>query len=111
MEIKNSLDSGKGVFTTQSYKKNDIVYTLTGNISSKPTRESIHIGNNQHIYDAFGIFINHSFTPNIRVHKTNLMALRDIKENEEIRFNYNHCEINMASPFYVDGILVGGITK
>jgi hypothetical protein len=109
MEIKDStIVSGKGVFTVASYKKGDIVYTLSGEISSSPTRESIHIGNNRHIYDSVGIFINHSFMPNIYISDINIIALKDIEVNEEIAFNYNDTEMKMAAPFYVDDKLVDG---
>jgi hypothetical protein len=109
MEIRDSLTvNGKGVFTTQKYKKDDIIFVLSGQVFTAPTRETIHVGNNVHIYDNFGIFINHSFTPNIYINGTNVTALRDIEIDEELAFNYNHNEINMASPFYVNNVLVNG---
>jgi hypothetical protein len=109
MEIKDSKNiSGKGLYTTIKYKKEDIIYTLTGNISDYPTRETIHIGNNKHIYDDYGIYINHSFTPNIYIDNTNIIALFDIENGEELVFNYNDNEINMAAPFYSNDNLVSG---
>ena len=60
MEILNSNTvSGKGLFIKNTYKKNDIIYVLRGEIFDHPTRESIHIGDNKHIYDEYGIFMNH----------------------------------------------------
>lgn len=110
MEIKNSTISGeKGLFSTKKYVKGDIVHVLSGDIYNNPTRETIHIGDNKHIYDEYGIFINHSFCPNIYVNGRELVALCDIDINDEIVFNYNDTEINMAKPFYVDNILVSGI--
>ena len=109
MEIKYSKLTGeKGLFSTKQCKKNDIFYTLNGKIFNKPTRETIHIGNNQHIYDEYGMFINHSFTPNVKVNGCQLIALCDIQINDEIFFNYNDTEINMANPFYVNNVLVCG---
>jgi hypothetical protein len=109
MEVRDSIiNQGKGLFSTQNYNKGDIIYTLTGEIYDKPTRETIYIGNNQHIYDTYGIYINHSFTPNICVMNCNLVALCDIKKDDEIMFNYNDNEINMASPFYSNDVLVCG---
>ena len=64
MEIRDSLTvNGKGVFTTQKYKKDDIIFVLSGQVFTAPTRENIHVGNNVHIYDNFGIYtmLNHSF--------------------------------------------------
>jgi SET domain-containing protein len=114
MEVRNIVRKnfeGKGLFSTKEYKKNEIVFVLKGEIFSSPTRESIHIGNNKHIYDECGIFINHSFQPNIRIDNVNVVALQDIQEDDELTFNYNENEINMASPFVVDGITVSGIQK
>ena len=109
MEIKQSKNvNGKGVFATQKYLKNSVIYVLTGEITSYPTRESIHIGNNKHIYDEYGIFMNHSFTPNVYINNTNVIALKDIEVGDEIVFNYNDTEINMASPFYIGDLLVNG---
>ena len=109
MEIKKSKINGEnGLFATKNYKKNDIIYILSGEIYDEPKRETIHIGNNKHIYDNYGIFINHSFCPNIFVNGYELVALCDILINDEIVFNYNDTEINMASQFYDNNILVCG---
>jgi hypothetical protein len=109
MEIKDSkLTNEKGLFSTKEYKKGDILYVLRGDIYDKPTRETIHIGNNRHIYDKYGIYLNHSFNPNIYINECELIALCDIKINDELFFNYNDTEINMANPFYIDDILVCG---
>ena len=107
MEIKEGK-TGKGLFATKNYSKGDIVHTLIGEIFDHPTRESIHIGNNKHIYDEYGIFINHSFTPNILIDGYSMVALSDIQTNDELTFNYNDTEINMANPFTIDDILVNG---
>ena len=109
MEVKNIKNSTeKGLFATKNYKQGDKVHTLTGEIFDKPTRETIRIGNNRHIYDNYGIFINHSFDPNIHIHHDEMFALRDINIGDELTFDYNKNEGTMASPFYVNGILVCG---
>ena len=108
MEIRNSINGGKGLFATKKYLKDEIIYVLSGKIYDEPSRETIHIGDNKHIYDDYGIYINHSFTPNIYVNNYELIALRDINIDEEIMFNYNDTEINMANPFYDKNILVCG---
>lgn len=107
MEIKEGK-VGKGVFSTKKYLKDEIIFTLSGEILDYPTRESIHIGNNKHILDSYGIFINHSFTPNIYIDNCSVVALQPINIGDEIVFNYNETEINMANPFYVDNNFVTG---
>ncbi|MDB4352171.1 hypothetical protein OAA60_01950 [Porticoccaceae bacterium] len=109
MEIRDSnIVDGKGLFTTKSVKKNDVLFVLSGNIYSEPSRETIYIGNNQHIYDEYGIFINHSFTPNIVINNKNVVALVNISANEEVAFNYNDSEPKMAAPFSLNGVMVNG---
>lgn len=111
MEIQNSkIANGKGLFATKEYKQGEIVFILSGKIYDYPMRETIHIGNNKHIYDEFGIFINHSFTPTISIDGVNVIAALDICAGDELAFNYNETEIQMSSPFYVDNILVTGKT-
>ena len=99
MEIKiNPELNAKGLYSTKSYLKDEIVFTLAGKLYDYPTRETIYIGDNKHIYDEFGIFMNHSFTPSTRIDGHNVVALRDIKVNDEITFNYNDSELNIQWP-------------
>jgi len=99
---------GFGLYTTTAFSKDDIVLELTGPIADKPSRESIHIGNNRHICDDLGMYVNHSFDPTTRVESTSLIALRYLEPLTEVTFNYNESELTMAAPFYVGDRLVGG---
>jgi len=112
MEVRDSKIIGeKGLFATKNYIKGETVYILSGKVYDNPTRETIHIGNNIHLHDSnYGIYINHSFNPNIYVNGYELVALCDIMINDELLFNYNDTEINMANPFYdyTNNILVCG---
>lgn len=109
MNIKKSnYIDGLGVFVTKAYNKHDIIFILDGVLVNNPTRESIHIGDNKHIIDKFGSFINHSFNPNIKIEEKNVIALKNIEVEEEICFNYNVSEINMTCPFLVNDIIVCG---
>jgi hypothetical protein len=107
MEVRQSKN-GYGLFATKKYNKDEVVHVLDGIQYTEPTRESIHVGNNEHIHDSYGMYINHSFCPNIYVNGHHLVALCNILIDDEILFNYNDTEINMANPFYDDGILVCG---
>lgn len=107
MEIKDGLNN-KGLFATKVYMPFDVIYVLQGKISAVPTRESIHVGNNVHVHDDNGQFQNHSFHPNTFIDGHNVTANQQINIGDELTFNYNHSEINMASPFTVHGIDVSG---
>lgn len=109
MEIKYNLTIGElGLYATKDYPIESIVFTLNGEIFDHPTRESIHIGNNQHIYDENGIYMNHSFDPTTRINGTQVVAIKNIKCGDELTFNYNETEINMAHPFEINGVRVCG---
>lgn len=115
--IKQSIESGNkiinplkylGTYAMKDFKKGTIIRKLQGMLVLNPTRESIHIGNGNHVIDDYGKYMNHSFEPNIKVVSNTLVALRDINKFEELTFNYNDTEINMAEPFEVNGIKVCG---
>ena len=97
-----------GLYATKVYSRGDIIRILEGNIESRPTKYSIHVGDNQHVTDDYGSYINHSFDPTAYIQGKSVVAKRDIEVNEEITFNYNESELEMALPFEVYGILVCG---
>jgi hypothetical protein len=97
-----------GLYATKIYKKDEIIYTMSGNLLTTPTSKSIHIGGNMHLEDTYGQYINHSFNPNIRIEANKLIAIKDINMYDEITFNYNESELEMDCPFEDDGILVCG---
>lgn len=98
----------KGVYATKTYKIGEIIIELKGELVLKPTRESIHIGHGMHVIDKYGKYINHSFDPNTRIEINKVIAIKEINLYDEITFNYNESEIEMAEPFEVDGIEVCG---
>lgn len=110
LEIRNSpaTAGGKGLFTSMRHEAGRVVHVLSGEVLDAPTRETIHIGEGRHIYDEFGIFMNHSFQPNVEIRGVEVVALRDIAADEELTFDYNASEVNMAAPFIVNGTRVAG---
>ena len=107
---QRTVNNYNGIYSTALYHINDVVYTLSGEISSTPTRTSIEIGPNRHIEDKLGIYINHSFKPSCRIINGCVVAEKEININDEITFNYNISETKMATPF-VDAetnVLVSG---
>lgn len=109
MEVKpTNILNGQGLFSTKTYLKSEIIYTLNGETYNKPTKYTIHIGNNIHILDDYGRYMNHSFNPTTYIDKYNVIALIDINNGDELTFDYNQSEMSMATPFIVDNILVCG---
>ena len=108
VEIKQSSIGENGLFALKNFLEGETVFTLDGEVFDYPTRESIHIGNNKHIHDYHGAYVNHSFDPTTKINGKCVIAVKNINKGDEITFNYNENEINMAAPFVANGILVKG---
>jgi len=97
-----------GLYATKQYQAGEVVHRLEGTLRLTPTKTSVHIGNGMHITDKFGSYMNHSFEPNTKIVSNQVIAIKDIAIHEEITFDYNESEVNMAEPFEVDGVWVKG---
>jgi len=98
VEIRN-CEFGKGVFSNNKFEKNTCIWSLQGKIQEVPTRTTIHIGENKHVDDPFGIYFNHSFTPNCLIDGRNVIAKCDIKEGTHLTFDYTKSEATISTPF------------
>ena len=112
MEVKQNTNlNEEGLFATRQYMKNEIVFTLSGEIYDHPTRETIYVGNETHVHDQHGMYMNHSFNATTYIDNYNVVALRDINPDDELTFDYNKNELTMACPFMSDGMMVSGERK
>ena len=89
--------------------KGMVVFKLKGPIYDSPTRESIHIGDNKHIKDVAGQYMNHSFHPTTKIVGKNVIAVKHIMPGDELTFNYNESEVDMACPFIYQNQIVRGV--
>lgn len=90
----------KGVYTRRDIGEGSIVADLVdGKLIQKPTRTSIQVGQGFHVEDEIGSCINHSCQPSCEIRSFLVIALRDIGEDEEVTFDYNESEDEIASPF------------
>lgn len=87
------------IYRGNSIDHGTIIYTLSGNISTTPTRTSIQIGPNQHIEDELGQYVNHSCNPSVEIVGHNLISVKQINDGDSITFNYNESEDLMSNPF------------
>lgn len=89
---------GRGIITNQSFQPNEPV-----DVCIKFRWRVI-----PYVTSDFGSLINHSYNPNCKLvynqnkHHYDVVAKRQIQENEEITVNYNHCPwfVNPAMPWY-----------
>ena len=101
--IKEIKDGMKGLFTKKRFVNGTKVLELDGNYFPYPTRTSIQIGD-QHLEHYEGGHVNHHCDPNTKVIVPNftspfLVATKNIEIGEEITFDYESTEEELASPF------------
>lgn len=94
----------KGLFANKTIQKGSIIINFKGEISDQPHRLSIQIGDNKHIYGhdyETQYLMNHHCSPNAYINTETLqfIALKDIKKEEELTFNYNSTELKISHPF------------
>ena len=112
-KILNITSSERGLFAEKSFNDGEIVTMLEGNTLNYPTRTSIQVGEYQHMESELGGFMNHHCEPNCKIIvgswqdvtlKLNgvgikVEAIQNIKEGDELTFNYNETEHNISNPF------------
>lgn len=109
-----SLSSGyAGVFASARFRKGDVLLPIVGEMQSRPSRYSLQVAAQAHVAPAFNgarpahgergvwYFLNHRCTPNtcVDVEALVVVAQETIECGEELTFNYNATEWDMATPF------------
>ncbi len=105
--IKETGNKGKGLYSRQKYSSGNIVLALEGNYFPNPTRTSIQLTNEKHVESWEGGHVNHHCLPNTKVVVEQgelfsigyLVAIQDIEIGEQITFDYETTETEMAEPF------------
>jgi hypothetical protein len=94
------------------FRPGEFLFEIEGEITHTPTRYSVQIDREAHIdlgesYDLeqlldryYWRFMNHSCQPNAAIHGRSVIALRPICPWEEITFDYNTTEYEIAEPFH-----------
>ncbi len=104
-ELKELAESGfKSLFATKDLSLNTVLLAFEAeDIEKTPTRFTLQKGENQHIVlkPSYLRYTNHSCDPNVffDTTKMELIALRNIKEGEELRFFYPSTEWDMEEAF------------
>lgn len=98
------------VVANSNTAKGEIITEIRGELTESASKYSIQISETEHLLPfssnpndpvSTWRFLNHSCEPNsyIDLQKMVLIALTDIFEGEEVRFNYNTTEFEISSPF------------
>lgn len=95
------------VVATAPHAAGDVVLAVSGRIVATPSRHTLQIGRAAHVdaeLDEAGRyppwrFVNHGCAANTTLVGQNLVALRPIAVGDEVTFDYETTEWDMAAPF------------
>lgn len=100
------LISGKdyGLFFKQDLIKGTVVHEITGSLFNTKTRDTVQIENGYNVYDPVVIWINHGFEHTAdatiqRNRKDQFVTITDVKEGDQVLFDYTMNEDYISSPF------------
>jgi len=97
--------------TVQPIAAGDLLFRIEGEETRVPTRYSVQVGKGTHIDSGsdcgmdevldryFWRFMNHHCEPATMIRGRDVIALRDLAPMEDVTFNYNTTEEDMAEPF------------
>ena len=105
------LDGHFRLTAAQDVEEGTTLSMLTGKVYPRATRYSVQIGMAEHVdadpargfEESLDLYpwrcLNHSCRPNAVFRGRRLVALRDIQAWEQITFDYNTTEFELATPF------------
>jgi hypothetical protein len=104
------VNGAYALMTDRQIARDEVVFVLQGRITDEPTKYSIQIDAGKHLepfspypddVESLIHFFNHSCEPSTYISFDDLTvrALRDLEPGEEVTFNYNTTEYEMANPF------------
>ena len=101
---RHIVNDQNALFSLRSYQPGDLIADFSaGTISAEPTYLTVQIGVRKHItlQPEFLQYINHGCEPNVFFNTTTmqLIALKEIRPEEEMTFFYPSTEWKMTQPF------------
>lgn len=102
---QNNINEQKALFTLRQWMPGEVLADFSaGTISPEPTYLTVQVDNDKHItlQPEFLQYINHSCEPNVFFDTTQmqLVALKEIRSNEELVFFYPSSEWDMTQSFH-----------
>ena len=89
----------KAVVVVSEYGPNQVLRRLQGRTYEVASKNSICVAPGMHVVDRFGMYVNHSCTPNTRVETGYLVTNRDINPGAEVTIDYRKTEKLLFAPF------------
>ena len=106
-----TMASGHRLVALRPVAVGQLILRIDGELASLPSRHSVQIDTDVHVAPAaaaagqhpldhgYWRYLNHSCDPNATLRGRALLALRDIAANDDVTFDYNPTEWDMAEPF------------
>ena len=87
----------RGLITLNNIRNGQDIWVLAG---EKQYRSRYTIEQNgKHYVDGYVMYMNHSCNPNCKIENKVITAVRDIRANEQLTFDYHTTESIISSPF------------
>lgn len=108
IEIRHTGKYGYSLFAKRNFKRDELVFIVSGKVISYHTDYTIPIDHELMIEPrqpwSFSAYLNHSCDPNLGIRgRTHLVALRKIKKGEEVRTNYAFLGYEYGQEKTIDG--------
>ena len=90
------------VRAARPFAPGDLLLLLRGRLCAQPTRHTIQVDDDLHLEGepaALWRYLNHACAPNAGIRDRELLAIAPIAAGDEITFDYDTTEWDMASPF------------
>ena len=88
------------LISKRDFLEGEEVCKVIGKEITQPNRFSVQVGQNLHINVKAPVkYINHDCTGNIELQGRKFVAIKPIFKGDEIAFNYNSSEDELAEPF------------
>jgi len=113
IKVQSITEDMLGVVAIKDIQSKTLIRVFNPQYSNERDRYTIQIGT-KHMMDDIGQYLNHSCNPNSEIRGGGstpcLYAIKDIKVNDEVTFDYNTTEETLSEPFYCschDSLIMG----
>lgn len=99
IEVRQTKDRDKGIYAKRDFNIGEIVLIFQGNeLVTEGGHHTLQIGQNEHLLvDEPQRYVNHSCDPNCGIKgRTILVAMKPIKQGEEVTFDYAMTEYSCS---------------
>lgn len=110
VRVAPKREGQQGLLAARAFRAGEVIFVADGEVLSSPSRTSVQIGPGAHIDVPAGAgpddcpwrYLEHACQPTAAFRGRSLVALRDLEPGDELTFDYETTEWELASPFVCD---------